>query len=193
MSESAPAMLPIFRSAAQLELLTFVFLHSDRAFSLASLSRQLDIPQATVSREVSRLEEAGVLQTSALGRSKLVSANGEAPFFAELRQLLIKVAGPPEFLSRLLSPIAGILEAFIFGSWARRYLGESGPFPRDIDLLVVGQPDIDEVYDAIGSVEELLAIEINPTIVPREEWEKPSLVFLSSIRDQPMLAVVGTE
>jgi predicted nucleotidyltransferase len=40
--------------------------------------------------------------------------------------------------------------ASVFGSWAQRYLGEPGPAPTDIDLLVVGRPDMDVLADAVS-------------------------------------------
>ena len=39
--------------------------------------------------------------------------------------------------------------AFIGGSWAARYRGDNGAFPRDIDVIIVGSPDRDEVSEAV--------------------------------------------
>lgn len=43
----------------------------------------------------------------------------------------------------------GVRRAFIGGSWATRYQGRPGRFPHDIDVIVVGSPDRDEVPDAV--------------------------------------------
>ena len=44
--------------------------------------------------------------------------------------------------------LAGIERAVIYGSWARRYQGEAGPLPQDVDLLVIGAPAVGEVRAA---------------------------------------------
>ncbi len=41
-----------------------------------------------------------------------------------------------------------IEQLMIYGSWAARCEGEAGPSPNDIDLLVIGRPDRDEVHEA---------------------------------------------
>lgn len=70
------------------------------------------------------------------------------PYYHELRALLVKTIGPAAVLAHELSGVAGIETAFIFGSWAARYHGERGPAPHDIDLMVIGEPDLDTLYAA---------------------------------------------
>ena len=48
------------------------------------------------------------------------------------------MSGPVPALTNLLRSQRGVREAYIFGSWAARRAGMSGPPPRDIDVLVVG-------------------------------------------------------
>jgi predicted nucleotidyltransferase len=44
--------------------------------------------------------------------------------------------------------LQGAEHVLIFGSWAARYHQHPGKPPRDLDVLVVGRPSRDEVYDA---------------------------------------------
>lgn len=39
-------------------------------------------------------------------------------------------------------------QAYIYGSWAARYLGEPGPVPQDVDVLAIGTASDDDLYDA---------------------------------------------
>jgi hypothetical protein len=48
-SQSAPPLLPIFRSAAQLAVLAELFTGSARELSIGELARRTGVPQATVS------------------------------------------------------------------------------------------------------------------------------------------------
>jgi predicted nucleotidyltransferase len=189
-SETAPGLLPIFRSDNQLRLLAYIFFHAERQHTPAELSRATGIAQPTVTREVDRLVKAGLLTTEKRGRAKLVEPNREVAYFADLSSLLLKVAGPPQILAVLLAPIAGIEAAYIYGSFARRYFGEPGDYPRDVDLLVIGKPEIDDIYDAATKAEGRLGLEVNPTIVSREEWESPRSVFLDAVAKERLIPVI---
>ena len=43
----------------------------------------------------------------------------------------------------------------------------------DVDVLVVGDVEPSELYDAVRPVEEELRVEINPLVVSRTEWKDP--------------------
>jgi len=70
-----------------------------------------------------------------------------------LREILRVATGPVVVLAEELADIEGIESAFVYGSFAARVQGEPGPAPHDIDLVVVGQPDVDAVYEACTRVE----------------------------------------
>ncbi|HEY8555830.1 MAG TPA: MarR family transcriptional regulator, partial [Actinomycetes bacterium] len=116
--------------------------------SVAELAMATGIPHATVAREVARLERSGIVRSVRRGRLRLVEPNDRLPWFGELRALLLKTIGPAVVLREALAPVEGVDEAYIFGSWAARYGGEAGHAPNDIDLLVVGEPDLDSLYAA---------------------------------------------
>ena len=189
-SETAPGLLPIFRSDNQLRLLAYIFVQGDRPQTPAELSRATGIPQPTVSREVDRLVKAGVLTAHRRGRAKLIQPNRAVPYFDDLSSLLVKVAGPPRILADLLRPIPGVDAAYIYGSWARRYFGDRGEFPRDVDLLVIGAPSLDAIYDAANKAEARLGLDVNPTIVSPEEWERRESVFLKTVGDDRLVPLL---
>jgi len=82
-----------------------------------------------------------------VGRTKLVQADREAPFYLPLRDLVVIVLGPAQVLGEELAGLDGVSAAAIFGSWAARALGEAGSSPVDIDLLVIGRPDRDDLHE----------------------------------------------
>ncbi len=186
-SESPPGLLPIFRSRQQLALLGYLFVHAGQAFSLAELERRTGVAQQTISREVDRLAKAGLLSVRPAGRMKLVEADAGSPYFPELRALLLKVSGPAVALAEGLKGIAGILEAYLFGSWARRYQGELGPPPADVDLLVVGDADPDVVEGACVEVGRRLGIEVNPVVLSDDEWRGSGSGFVRQLREGPLV------
>jgi DNA-binding transcriptional ArsR family regulator len=186
---SAPALLPLFRSEHQLRLLGELFVYASEGRAISELSATTGIPQATVSREVARLEEAGLLRSVRRGRLRLVQANDHLAYYPELRALLLKTIGPAAVLRRSLADVTGIDSAFIFGSWAARYHGERGPAPNDIDLLVIGEPELDALYAACRRAERELHLDVNPVVRSAADWRKRGAGFLADVRKGPLVPV----
>jgi DNA-binding transcriptional ArsR family regulator len=185
-------LLPLFRSEHQLHLLGELFVYAPEPRSISELAATTKIPQATVSREVARLEEAGLVRSARRGRLRLVEANDRLPYYHELRSLLLKTVGPAAVLTHELVGVAGIEQAFIFGSWAARYHGEPGPAPNDIDLMVIGEPELDALYAACRRVEAEVRLDVNPVVRPRAEWLRRTPGFLADVRKGPLVPVVET-
>ena len=82
----------------------------------------------------------------------------------------------------------GIESAFLYGSFAARLLGDAGPAPHDIDVMVLGEPDVDAVYEACSRVEAAVHRPVNPTILTPEEFAAPS-AFLDKICSLTLLSV----
>lgn len=91
MRSAAPALLPIFRSQLQADILAALLLNPGRECSLTELAKRFGAPLSTVHGEVKRLTQAGLLLRRDVGRSAVVRANsrnrlvGFRPF-ADLRR-----------------------------------------------------------------------------------------------------------
>lgn len=189
-SRSAPALAPLFRSEQQLAILAVLFAEGATDVPIGELAERAGVAQATASREVGRLAEHGLVITRPLGRNTLVTANWRLPWAKDLRSILVQTVGVLARLGYALSEIDGIEEAFIFGSWAARYMGEPGPPPRDIDVVVVGNAALRTVRRACRTVEEELRVEVNPVVVDRLQWDaaKPE-PFIAQIKSQPLVPI----
>lgn len=190
MRTEAPILLPLFRSRGQARLLARVFLHPDERLSLNQLAHELGIDPATVQREAERLEEAGILTSERVGRARLVRPNEESPFYPELLGLVFKAFGPVPVLRERLKGFAGVENAFIYGSWASRYVGDRGEAPGDIDLLILGKPDRRMLARLCREAGEDLGFEVNPTVLSKEDWESDATGFIRSIKEQPLIPLV---
>lgn len=189
MRTKTPPLLPIFRSQGQARLLARVFLDESRPVALRELARELRLAPSRVHDEARRLEDAGLVMSERVGNQRLVRPNARSPFYPELRGLLLKAFGPVRVLEPLLTRIGGIDDAFLYGSWARRYRGESGPPPEDIDLMVIGKPAVDEVYAAAENASRQLGREVSVTILSPAEWRRSS-GFAESVRAGPTVPVL---
>jgi predicted nucleotidyltransferase len=120
-----------------------------------------------------------------------VEANDQLSYYPELRGLLLKTIGPAPVLARELARLEAVDEAFIFGSWAARYHGEPGPAPHDIDLIVIGEPNLDALYAACRRAEAAIRVDVNPVVRSRAEWRRRGSGFLPDVRNGPLVRVAG--
>lgn len=186
-------IVPIFRSKHQMEILGHLFLRPERRLSISQIARETRVSQPTVSREVNRLGRAGILTSETVGRTRLVRPNLDSPYFVELQSLLLKTLGPAPLLSERLEKLSGVREAYIFGSWARRYSGEVGTPPADIDVAVIGDPPVDAVDQACRVVEKRIGIEVNPVVIAPREWSSGSSGFIRQVKKGALFRLLDGE
>ena len=186
---AAPPLLPVFRSRLQGELLALVLGAPTAEWTAEELSQRTGHPRHTVANELRRLEEAVVFAARMIGRSKLTRANADNPYYEPLSRLALMSFGPPQVIREELGTIDGIEQLFIFGSWAARYAGQQGPPPNDVDVLIIGAPDRDEVYEAARRAQDRLGREVNTTIRKAEQWHSAQDGFARQLRSSPLVQI----
>lgn len=182
----APPVFPVFRSRLAVAVLVQVYVGGGE-YSVGELAEAAGTDSGNMTREVARLEQAGVLSSRRVGRTKLVQANKSAPFFNALRELVIITLGPKHVLEEELAGLEGVERAAVFGSWAARMAGEPGSSPVDIDLLVIGRPNRDDLYDAAARAQRRLGREVNPVVVAPDRWESTGDGFLAELKSRPLV------
>ena len=189
MRTEAPLLAPIFRSDGQARLLSAILL-GEGELSLTELAARAELAYPTAHREVARLLDAGILVERQVGRTRLLSANPDSALVPPLREILQIVTGPVIMLTHELAEVEGIESAFLYGSFAARLRGVDGPPPNDIDLMVIGSPDADHVYEVCDRVEESVHRPVNATILTRAELSVDS-GFLDQVRANPTVPIIG--
>ena len=189
MRTAPPALLPLLRSHVQGGLLALLYLHPDREYSLTDVARQIGATVKSVHVEAGRLVQAGLVADRRIGNTRLLRAGDRSPLTRPLTDLLAVTYGPLPVLTDLLAPVPGVAQAYIYGSWAARYQGEGGPLPADIDVLVVGTADLDDLDEVARRAAQVLGREVNIRRVRPGTWHDPDPtdVFLSSVRDRPLV------
>jgi DNA-binding transcriptional ArsR family regulator len=184
----APSLLPILRSQQQGEILALLLGDPDLELSLTDIAARTHTPHPSVFREVERAEEAGLVTSRKIGNTRLVRADTTSPYYAGLADVLIKAFGVPTVLSDALRPVAGIRRAYIYGSWAARQAGQAGPRPvGDIDLLILGEPDRDQLFAALGRTEQRLGRPVEATIRDADWLDSGSGPFHQTLISRPLL------
>jgi predicted nucleotidyltransferase len=177
------------------DILAWTFLHPDAEYSLTQLAERAGSSVRAVHHEVERLVSAGILLDRRLGNVRLVRAHTETAIARPLSDLLAVTFGPLPVLARLLAGVPGVESAFLYGSWAARYLDQLGPVPNDVDVLVIGTSDPDALYDLARTAESRLGRPVSISRVSPSTWaarhgldpdEDP---FLVAVRDGALVQV----
>ncbi len=183
------AQVLLGRSRTRQRILALLFDRPERRTHLRGISRAVDVSAGTTARELGRLVDAGLVTRSTEGRQVYFQAAADSPLFDAVRTIVRRTVAAPDILRRKLSGLRGIERAFIYGSYA---CGEETP-ASDVDLMIVGSPDVDELTDRASAAESELGRPVNYTILTEDELaarRKRSDRFITSVENGPILPVI---
>src|SRR5450631_1931794 len=104
-------------SKVQQRVLALIFGQPERSFYSSEIVRNVHSGTGAVQRELSRLQQSGLVSVERIGNQKHYRANRGSPIFQELRGIVVKTVGLIEPLVESLKPFtARITAAFVFGS-----------------------------------------------------------------------------
>lgn len=160
----AEALFPRTRLAVLRELVKA----EGQGLHLRELERRTRLNSRGILRELHSLKEAGILVSHRTGNQVIYRLNANCPVYPELKSLLLKTAALADVLRAALSPYAGrIVHAYVYGSFAS---GEAS-WESDIDLMIVGDVDLQELAGPLRKAAQTLGREINPTLYRPEEYQ----------------------
>lgn len=191
MKTSASTLLPILRSDAVGELLARLYLSPERPWTLSELASDARVSLPTATREVTRMVAAGLLHEQRVGKTRQIRADVTTRVYAPLSELIVVTYGPVPVLEAELRGLDSVEKAFVYGSWAARHQGVEGPIPNDVDVLVVGQPDADGLFDVAERARRRLRREVSIRSVRTSSWDDPHLSdpFLLHVRNNPLVSL----
>lgn len=187
-TRGTPSILPVLRCQEQAHVLALLLGNPARELSLTQIADQIGAPQPAVDREVQRAEQAGLLITREAGNIRLFRANTASPYYTGLADVLTKAF--PAVLREVLSPVHGISEAYIYGSWAARCEGhEDERCSGCIDLLILGDPDRDQLYQVLGAAEMRLGRSVQAQVRDAGWLASGAGAFHYEVTSQPLLSL----
>jgi predicted nucleotidyltransferase len=174
-------------------VLALLLLHPEESLHGREIARRTGLPSGTLTRELGRLAEAGILKRERRGNQLLYGAERACPVFEELASILRKTSGVAEVLAAALAPARDrIRVAFVYGSLAsgRERAGS------DADLMIVGDIGFGEAVKLLHPAQASLAREISPKVYARKEWARKRRApdaFLREVLAKPKIFVIGSE
>jgi predicted nucleotidyltransferase len=156
---------------------------------LRELARGARTSAGTAARELARLESAGLVRREAEGNQVYFSAATNSPLFEPVSALIRRTIGAAAVVRRHLEGLGSVESAVIFGSYAA---GDMRP-TSDIDLLVVGSPDRDDLTDRLELASRDIGRAVNETVLtPAELADRRARGdrFIESVDASPTIAVL---
>jgi len=167
-------------------------LNPTKTYYIRELSRKLKIPYSVLYKEVKNLVEVGIVKLEKKGKICLIALNKDILYLQELRMIMIKTAALGEFLKESLEKFKGIKYALIFGSFASGKVKERS----DVDLLIIGSINEEELAMKISEIEKEIGREINYIVWDEEEFRTKARqkhrVLVEIVRN-PLIMLIGDE
>ncbi len=184
-------LLKLFSSKVRIKLLD-AFLSSPNArFYVWELQRKTSEDIKNIHQELQNLEGIGLLTSEVQGNQKYYSVNENFFLYPELKAIIFKTTGVLGLLKKALNKLEGIDVSFIYGSYAQGTESKSS----DVDIFIIGNPDLTELNETIVGLEEQLDREINYMSFDREEFEmrkKNKEAFIMEVMEGHKIMLKGT-
>jgi len=181
-------LLPEYRR----RVLGLLLLRPDEALHGREIARRTGLPAGTVTRELTKLAEVGLLRRDKRGNQQVYSANPQCPIFQELASILRKTSGLADVLRLALAPAVGQIQcAFVFGSVAQG----SETSGSDVDVMIVGVLDFAQAVSLLYPAQAQLGREVNPKVYTPEEFAAlaKSDAFLRHVLAKPKIFLIGED
>jgi predicted nucleotidyltransferase len=174
-------------------VLGLLLLRPEQVLHGREIARRTGLSAGTLTRELKRLAESGLINREKRGNQVLYSANRSAPIYTELAAILRKTSRLADVVAESLAPLSDRIDvAFIFGSVAR----STETAGSDIDLLIVGAVSFSAVVEALHPAQQQLSREINPKIFSAREFRtkwKQKNPFVVDVVSKPKIFILGAE
>lgn len=179
----------IFTSKTRVKILTLFLMNPEKEMFIREVSRTINENINAVRRELSNLEDIGLLISINKGNMKYYTVNQDFSIYPELKSIILKTEGISRIIKDDLVKLGNIELAFIYGSFAS---GEEGK-DSDLDIFLVGDINEDHIIKAFSSLEETLSREINYVLFSKEEFNqriKDKDPFISHVLQEPKIIIL---
>lgn len=150
------------------KVLGYYFINPQARHYTRDLARVLNLDPGNLSRKMIALVNDGLFISEGEGRNRYFKLNRQFPYLKEYKKIYESENGVELEIKKALQGASGLEEVYIFGSYAKGNFSAGS----DIDLLLIGNHDIDEAARKINVLEKRWGREINVIDLSRQEFNK---------------------
>lgn len=157
----------LFISKVRVKSLKYFFFHPEKPIHLRGAVREFNEEINAVRRELNRLEEIRLLTTEKKGNRKYYSLNKIHPFFDDLLSMMHKTFGLGGDIVKSSKKLGDVKYAILTSSYTQGLEIE----PHDVDLVMVGDIDLNLLGEIISNAEKRIGKEVNYTVLSAHEFD----------------------
>lgn len=179
-------------SKVKRKILSLFFLNLKKKFYARQIQRLLGEDYKSVQRELKLLAEYRILVCKSEGNLILYKLNENCPIYTELKAIIYKTEGFFNILLKKLKNLRGLNFAFIYGSVA----DGNERSDSDIDLMVIGNANYDELIGAVLKTEDKINRKINLAFYSKKDFAaniKSRKFFFTNIHKCKKTFLIGGE
>ncbi len=171
----------LFISKVRVKILKQYLLNIEAQYHIRELVRLLNEEINAVRRELKNLEAFGLLKSKRQSNKIIYTLNPNNPFVYELRSMILKDSDELRLMAKVLGAINNIDVVLITEAYmTKKYSDEN-----DIDILILGKPDINKLTKEMNSVEKELGRDLRMAVLTKEDFE-----FRKKRREKTILDVI---
>ncbi len=157
----------LFISKVRIKALKYFYFHPDIPIHLRGAVRELKEEINAVRRELNRLEEIKIVETERRGNRKYYKLNRKHPYFDDILAIIHKTFGLGGDLLRSLRKLNDVKFIVLTSSYTLGIPLE----PNDIDLVIVGNVDLNFLDELVSIAEKSIGRQINYTVLTEYDFE----------------------
>ena len=183
-------MKPLTKNRAK--LLKLFFTNPDKTFYMQEIGRILEKKPGIFQRTLNNLVSEGILESEYRANARFFKVNKKYLLFKELKNIVFKTVGIKGSVEKALEEVSKIRFAFIYGSYAK---AKENCF-SDVDLVIIGTPNEDELIKKFDKMEEKLQREMNFKLYSLSAFKKDvqeEEPFVLEILHDKKIMIIGDE
>ncbi len=184
------ALNHLFISKVRIKVLKYYLFNADIPIHLRGLVREVQEEINAVRRELLRLEEIGLIRSEMRGNRKYYLLNRDFLYVNELLGIFHKSFGLGGSIIKNLENLGKVDFAILTGSFTTF----SAPDPNIIDLVLIGDIDLQALSKLVQDAEKKLNREINYTVLKSSEFilkKKRRDAFIMQLLIVPKIMLCG--
>lgn len=179
-------------SKVRVELLELFFQNTEEMWYVRELTRLVGEEINAVRRELTRMQESGLVRSEERGNRLYYSLNPSYDFFYDLLTLVSKTTGLGHHIKHDRKKLGDVQFVMFSGSFARKKPHRN----TDVDIIVIGSVVMPELAALVKVEEEKRGHEINYTVMTAEEFEFRKSrrdPFLRDVLEGSRIMIIGDE
>ena len=182
----------LFTSKVRVRLLTLFLTHPNEAYYIREITRITGATYNNVRLELQNLAELGLILSEHRANATYYRLNVDHFLITDLKNLILKTVAVGDRLREVFFELEGVQLVFIYGSTA----SGTDLSTSDIDLMIIGQVNLDTLDHTIDHIEEEIGRTVNYTVFSQEEWHErvtQEHSFVMDVLNRDKVFLIGDE